>query len=108
MLRTLAFAPMFALAIGIPSLAAAEQFPQSAQDVEVRGHDGAVIGRVAAVERNADGDIVAVEIPGLEPGNAPLASRDLVAEDQRNMMIRVRESREPSDANGAYDRRVLR
>lgn len=104
MLRTLAFA----LAIGLPGLAAAEQFPQSAQDVEVRGHDGQVIGRVAAVERNADGEIVAMEIPGLEPGNAPYASRDLVAEDQRNMVVRVRESRNREDQNGAYERRVLR
>lgn len=104
MLRTLAFA----LAIGLPSMAAAEQFPQSAQDVEVRGHDGTTIGRVAAVERNANGDIVAVEIPGLEPGDAPIASRDLVAEDRRNPVIRVRESRDRADQNGAYDRRVLR
>lgn len=104
MLRTLAFA----LAIGLPGMAAAEQFPQSAQDVEVRGDDGSVIGRVAAVERNADGDIVAVEIPGLEPGDAPYASRDLVADDQREMVVRVRESRDRQDQNGAYDRRVLR
>jgi hypothetical protein len=104
MLRTLAFA----LIIGLPGLAAAEQFPHSAQDVEVRGHDGTVIGRVAAVERNADGDIVAVEIPGLEPGDAPVASRDLIAEDQRNMVIRVRESRDGADQNGAYERRILR
>lgn len=104
MLRTLAFA----LIIGLPGLAVAEQFPQSAQNVEVRGHDGTVIGRVAAVERNADGDIVAVEIPGLEPGDAPMASRDLVAEDQRNMVVRVRESRDGADQNGAYERRILR
>jgi hypothetical protein len=104
MLRTLAFA----LVIGLPGVAAAEQFPQSAQNAEVRGHDGLVIGRVAAVERNADGDIVAAEIPGLEPGDAPHASRDLVAEDQRNMVVRVRESRDRQDQNGAYDRRVLR
>jgi hypothetical protein len=104
MLRTLAFALM----IGLPGVAAAEQFPQSAQGVEVRSHDGTTIGRVAAVERNADGDIVAVEIPGLEPGDAPAASRDLVAEDRRNPVIRVREGRDRSDQNGAYDRRVLR
>lgn len=104
MLRSLAFA----LIIGLPGLAAAEQFPQSAQDVEVRGHDGSVLGRVSAVERNADGEIVAVEIPGLEPGDAPVASRDLIAEDRRGMMIRVGESRDRGDRNGAYERRVLR
>ena len=108
MLRTLALAPMFALAIGLPGMAAAEQFPQSAQGAAVRSHDGTVIGRVAAVERNADGGIIAVEIPGLEPGDAPVASRDLIVEDQRNMLVRVRESRDRGDQNGAYDRRVLR
>ena len=104
MLRTLAFA----LAIGLPGLAVAEQFPQSAQGVEVRGDDGSVVGRVSSVERNAEGEIVAVEIPGLEPGDAPAASRDLIAADQRNMVIRVRESRDRRDLNGASERRVLR
>lgn len=108
MLRTLALAPIFALAIGLPGMAAAEQFPQSAEGVEVRGHDGRVIGRVEAAERNADGDIVAMEIPGLEPGSAPYASSDLVADDQRNMVVRVRESRERDDRNGVSDRRIMR
>ncbi|MCC6789823.1 MAG: hypothetical protein IT547_18485 [Hyphomonadaceae bacterium] len=104
MLRTLAFA----LAIGLPGLAVAEQFPQSAQGVEVRGDDGSIIGRVSSVERNAEGEIVAVEIPGLEPGDAPAASRDLIAADQPNIVIRVRESRDRRDFNGASERRVLR
>ncbi|MEQ1810697.1 MAG: hypothetical protein ABL889_12275 [Terricaulis sp.] len=104
MLRTLAFALM----IGLPGVAAAEQFPQSAQDVRVVGDDGTTIGRVSAVERNADGEVVAVEIPGLEPANAPVASRDLIAEDSRSMVIRVRESRDRRDQNGASERRVLR
>jgi hypothetical protein len=108
MLRTRALAPIFALAIGLPGVAAAEQFPQSAEGVEVRGHDGRVIGRVEAVERNGDGDIVAMEIPGLEPSNAPYASSDLVADDQRNMVVRVRESREREDRNGVSDRRIMR
>ena len=104
MLRNLAFALM----IGLPGVAAAEQFPQSAQDVRVVGDDGTTIGRVSAVERNADGEIVAVEIPGLEPADAPVASRDLIAEDPRSMVIRVRESRDRRDQNGASERRVLR
>ena len=76
MLRTL----VFALLIGAPSLAAAEQFPASPLGQEVRGDDGQVIGRVTAVERDGHGRIVAVEIPGLEPPDAPSA---LVAENQR-------------------------
>ncbi|MBX3429344.1 MAG: hypothetical protein KF779_07165 [Hyphomonadaceae bacterium] len=108
MLRTLAFAPLFALAIALPGVAAAEQFPHSALDVRVAGDDGSTIGHVSSVERNAEGEIVAVEIPGLEPGDAPTASRDLIAEDQRDLMIRVRESRDRRDQNGVSERRVLR
>ncbi len=106
MLRTL----VFALAIGMPGLAGADQFPQSAQDVEVRGHDGTVVGRVSAVERNADGDIVAVEIPGLEPGDAPYASSDLVAENRRERITRVNDTgeRRRQTETAISDRRVLR
>ncbi|ANP45166.1 hypothetical protein [Candidatus Viadribacter manganicus] len=106
MLRTL----VFALAIGLPGLAAAEPFPHSAQDVEVRGDDGTVIGRVSAVERNADGEIVAVEIPGMEPGNASDASSDLVAQNERQPALRVRNSgeRPRQDERAIFDRRVLR
>lgn len=103
MLRTLAFA----LVIGLPGLAAAEQFPQSAQSVEVRGHDGTVIGRVEHVERNADGDVVAMEIPGLEPGDAPRASRDLIAEERRELMVRVSDDG-PRELPAGAQHRVLR
>ncbi len=106
MLRTL----VFALAIGLPGLAAAEEFPQSAQGVEVRGDDGTVVGRVSSVERNADGDIVAVEIPGMEPGDAPYAPSDLVAENQREQLIRVRDNgeRQRQNESGIFEHRVLR
>lgn len=86
MLRTL----IFALALTLPSLAGAqqmrEQFPDSPLGMDVRGHDGAVLGRVESVERDARGNIVAVEIPGLEPGNAPAASGNLVAENNSRLM----------------------
>jgi len=78
MLRTL----IFALAIGAPGLALAQQapnqFPDSPLGQEVRGDDGTVIGRVTAVARNERGDVEAVEMPGLEPADAP--SNELVAE----------------------------
>ena len=78
MLRTL----IIALAVGAPSLAIAQeapnQFPESPLGQEVRGDDGTVIGRVTAVSRNADGNVEAVEMPGLEPADAP--SNELVAE----------------------------
>lgn len=86
MLRTLAFA----LALTLPSLAGAqqmrEQFPDSPLGIEVRGHDGAVLGRVTNVERDVRGNIVSVEIPGLEPENAPAASGDLVAENNTRLI----------------------
>jgi hypothetical protein len=69
---------MLACALGA-SAAAADQFPRSAVNADVRSDDGTVIGRVTAVERNADGEIVAVEIPGLEPADAPRAPTELVA-----------------------------
>jgi hypothetical protein len=70
---------IFALLLAAPS-ASAEQFRDSAIGVEVRGDSGAVLGEVTAVERNADGEIVAAEIPGLEPADAPFAAPELVAE----------------------------
>jgi hypothetical protein len=104
MLRTLAFA----VTVALPAMAAAEQFPHSAQDVEVRADDGSVIGRVSAVERNADGAIVAVEIPGLEPDDAPRASRDLVAEERRELMVRVSGEDAPRELPAGAQHRILR
>jgi hypothetical protein len=88
MLRTL----VFALAIGAPSMALAEQFPEAATGTVVRGHDGAELGRVANVERDANGNVTAAEIPGLEPGDAPYASSDLVAEHRPT--VRASQTRE--------------
>jgi hypothetical protein len=104
MLRTLAFV----LTIGLPGFAAGEQFPHSAQDVEVRADDGSVIGRISAVERNADGDIVAVEIPGLEPGDAPRASRELIAEERRDLMVRVNREDAPREMPAGAQHRLTR
>ena len=77
MLRALAVALM----LTAPSLAPAEQFPESPLGQEVRGHDGTPLGRVTSVERDADGNIVSVEIPGLEPPDAP--NKALVVERMR-------------------------
>ena len=94
MLRTLAFI----LALGAPSLAMAEQFPETPLGLEVRGHDGTVLGRITAVERDADGNIVAVEIPGLEPADAPQES--LVAERDERMSDRARTTRINDQVSG--------
>ena len=86
MLRTL----VFILALTVPTFAGAqqmrEQFPNSPLGLEVRGHDGTVLGRVTNVERDGHGNIVSVEIPGLEPGDAPAASDDLVASNARRLI----------------------
>jgi hypothetical protein len=91
MLRTI----VIALALGLPGAAMAQdnQFRESAVGIEVRGDDGAVVGRVNAVQRDADGRIVAVEIAGQEPGSAPYAPSDLVAgnRDGRNALISDRQ-----------------
>lgn len=76
LLRTI----VLTFAIGLPSMAVAEEFPQSALGLEVRGDDGTVMSRVESVQRDSRGRIVSVEAPGLEPADAPAAASDLVAE----------------------------
>lgn len=87
MLRTL----VIALALGAPGVAAADQFPQSALGAPVVSDTGAVVGRVNAVERDRNGDVVAAEIDGLEPPSAPHANQDLIAERERERSILVRD-----------------
>jgi hypothetical protein len=88
MVRTL----LLAFVLALPTMASAEQFPESALHAPVRAHDGTVLGRVSAVERNAEGDIVAVEIPGLEPPDAPgpalVAEREEVRTPARAITVR--------------------
>jgi hypothetical protein len=83
MLRT----TVFCLMAAVPGLAFAEpaqtNFPQSAIGAEVHGVDGTVIGRVSAVERDTQGNIVAVEVPGLEPDDAPNSVVSYVASNER-------------------------
>lgn len=67
MLRTLAFA----LVLACPTFAQGEEFSHSPLHQSVRSHDGRIVGRVERVIRDADGNIVGVEIPGLEPADAP-------------------------------------
>ena len=98
---------IFALLLAAPS-ASAEQFQDSAIGVEVRGDSGAVLGEVTAVERNADGEIVAAEIPGLEPADAPFAAPELVAEDERDQRRIPASAREESERGGVSARSATR
>jgi hypothetical protein len=58
-----------------------------------------VVGRVTAVERDSEGRIVAVEIPGLEPGDAPAS--ELVAENAVDDFVRVRDDAGDERESGA-------
>lgn len=49
----------------------------------VRAEDGAVVGRVASIERDSEGRIVSADIPGLEPADAPHPAEDMLAQDER-------------------------
>jgi hypothetical protein len=102
MLRTL----VLVFALGAP-VAAAEEFRESAVGIDVRADDGTVIGEVAAVQRNADGEIVAAEIEGLEPADAPLTSGDLVAERDDQLWIPAN-AREDSERGGGSRRTATR
>lgn len=95
MLRTI----VLVLALTAPGLAAAEHFPQSAIDAPVVADDGTVVGRVAAVERDETGRIVSADLPGLEPGDAPHASGDLVAEQPRERIVVRGETRDRATAS---------
>jgi len=85
MLRTLFIASVLIL----PGAAAAEQFPRAASEQVVRGHDGAVVGRVGEVEYDEDGNIIAAEIAGLEPADAPYAPSNLIAEERLRVPTRA-------------------
>ena len=90
------------LALGLPEWAVADEFPRSALGLDVRGDDGTVLSRVESVERDAQGRIVAIEAPGLEPADAPAAAADLVAaRDGRGVLMSSRVTRsEPQRAAG--------
>lgn len=97
MLRTL----VVALALGVPGVALADQFPESALHSPVVSDTGAVVGRVEAVERDAQGRIIAVEIDGLEPPSAPHVSQDLVAERDRARDVLVNDRARQREAVNA-------
>jgi hypothetical protein len=53
--------------------------------LEVRADDGTVIGHVTSVERDRDGRVVAAEIEGLEPADAPA----VLAEEDDGLGVRT-------------------
>lgn len=103
MLRTL----VLALVLAAPA-ASAEQFRESALGVEVIGDDGVRLGEVTAVERNANGEIVAVEIAGLEPADAPFASSDMMVEEESDRRWVPTSTRQESPRGGAARRTATR
>lgn len=73
--------------------------PDAAVGIEVRADDGTLLGRVTAVERDRAGRIIAAEIEGLEPADAPHPGLDLLADE--NEPIWVRTSADASSSSGA-------
>lgn len=82
MLRTILVVSSLGLA------AACSNVSEPEVGMAVRGDDGAVVGRVASIERDAEGRIVSAEIPGLEPADAP-ADSVLVAENEDRFWVRT-------------------
>ena len=96
-----------ALVLALPGVAMADENTNSPLGLEVRGDDGTVLSRVEAVERDADGRIVAIEAPGLAPDDAPAAS-DMVAQNDAQHFFTSYSSAERNDrersAGGASTR----
>jgi hypothetical protein len=67
--------------------------------VEVRADDGTLLGEVTSVERDRAGRIIAAEIEGLEPADAPDFGPELLADE--NEPIWVRTSVRPASSAGA-------
>jgi hypothetical protein len=84
---------IFALCLGLA--AACSEAPDPAVGLLVRADDGTVLGRVAAIERDRDGRIVAAEIEGLEPADAPDPSTENLAQDQERLWVRTSASTAP-------------
>lgn len=104
MLRSL----VLALAIAAPAgVAAAEEFPRAAQGALVVADDGTPLGRVGRVERNARGEIVAAEIEGLEPADAP-PEPQLVAEVSQRTLVRMDRQQQPQRREGGQGLRMQR
>lgn len=70
-------------------LAACGQAPGPGVGLVVRADDGTAIGRVTAIERDSEGRIVAAEIEGMEPADAPDPSMELLAEDDEAFWVRT-------------------
>jgi hypothetical protein len=107
MLRTL----VLVLAIAAPSVALAEpqrQRDESAIGIDVVGDDGTVIGHVSNVQRDRHGRIVAAEIPGQEPGNAPQASSALVADNDSGALMMIVRDRRPHPERSGGSAEVVR
>ncbi len=70
-------------------LAACSRAPDPAVGLMVRADDGTALGRVAAIERDQNGRIVAAEIEDLEPADAPDVSTEMLAEDEDRFWVRT-------------------
>ncbi len=83
MLRT----TLFILCLGFAG--ACTDASQTPVGMEVRADDGTVLGHVTSIERDRDGRVIAAEIEGLEPADAPDAPAAVLAEDEAPYWVRT-------------------
>ncbi len=108
MLRTIVFTAFAQMTIFAASTGAAFAQPHanrtetipSPLGQEVRSDDGStVLGRVSHVSRDHRGRIVAVEVPGLEPADAPRAPVNAIAEND----LRLSSASATRDGGGIFE-----
>jgi hypothetical protein len=80
-------AAIFLLCVGVVSACGNAADP--VVGAVVRGDDGAVLGHVGAIERDGYGNIIAAEIEGLEPADAPEPGAEMVAEEDEPFWVRT-------------------
>jgi hypothetical protein len=96
MLRTPVFVPIAVFSLALPAVAAGKDYPSAIVGLPVHSDNGVVIGRVSAVTRDRAGNVVSVEIPGLEPPSAAslrgavIARNDASAQEARVIDLRPR------------------
>ena len=102
MLRTFAFAALsLAASTAVASAEPRHMRLETPMGVEVTSDDGTVLGRVAHVERNRTGRIVAAEVPGLEPADAPRAPVNVVADNSYG--FHIASDRLPRGGGGVFE-----
>ncbi|MGE0044423.1 MAG: hypothetical protein AB7J28_07965 [Hyphomonadaceae bacterium] len=97
-MRTILCSALAFCALAAP---AAAQQGTAPVGMEVRGDDGALLGRVTGVSRDAEGNVIGVAIAGLEPA---AAARPTHQRPSQPMIVR-NEPRQPAQREARVIRR---